>query len=150
MLEAFFAANPIEAQVVLASLPEASELLHRLLDRGHSAVAGRLAGALRHLGRQDVADEIVTTMKSASYNVRESDPFAGPAPAAVSSTAAPIVGRMQAMWVSMPGKVLEVFPSPPGLPKDKAAYRRSVDDVYRSDAYNSLSIEGYNVSVDLM
>jgi len=149
--EAFFIGNPIETQVVLASLRDASELLRRLLDGGHSSVAGRLAGAFRRIGRAGAADEIVRTMKAAGFGVREADPFAGRAaltspPAAV----APIVGRMRTIWESMRGKVLEVFPGPPGLPRDREAYLRSVDDIYRSDAYHSLSIEGYSVSPELI
>ena len=53
--EGFFASNPIETQVVLASFRDASDLLRRLLDGGHTVVAGRLAGALRHIGRGDAA-----------------------------------------------------------------------------------------------
>lgn len=149
--EAFLAANAIEARVVLGSLRDASELLRRLLDGGHTVVAGRLAGALRGLGRGDAADEIVTTMKAAGYDVRESDPFAGralePAPAAA---APPIVGRIQAMWASMRARVLDVFPPAPGLPRDTDAYMRFVEDIYQSDAYHSLSIEGYSVSAELV
>jgi len=152
--EAFFAGNPIETQVVLASLRDSSELLRRLLDGGHSVVAGRLAGALRRIGRPEVAGEILTTMKTAGYDVRETDPFADrqalvPVPAA----AAPIAGRMQAMWASMRPKVLEVFPRQPGLPEDpqdRDAYLRFVEDIYQSDAYHSLSIEGYSVTVELI
>jgi fido (protein-threonine AMPylation protein) len=149
--EAFLAANAIEARVVLASLRDASELLRRLLDGGHTVVAGRLAGALRGLGRRDAADEIVTTMKAAGYDVRESDPFAGRAPEPVSAAAAPpIVGRIEAMWASMRARVLDVFPPPPGLPRDTDAYMRFVEDIYQSDAYHSLSIEGYSVSAELI
>ena len=50
----------------------------------------------------------------------------------------------------MRGKVLDIFPVPPGLPRDRDAYLRSVDDIYRSDAYHSLSIEGYSVSPELI
>lgn len=138
--ETFFAANPIETQVVLASFRDASELLRRLLDGGHTVVAGRLAGALRHIGRAEFADEIVTTMKAAGYDVREKGPFAERAPAA------PIVGRIQAMWESMRGTVLGIFPPPPGLPRDREGFLKFVDDIYRADAYHSLSIEGYSVS----
>jgi hypothetical protein len=60
-----FVANPIETQVVLASLRDASELLRRLLDGGHTVVAGRIAGALRQVGLAEFADEIVMTMKAA-------------------------------------------------------------------------------------
>jgi fido (protein-threonine AMPylation protein) len=148
--ESFFTANPVETQVVLASLRDASELLRRLLDGGHSVVAGRLAGALRHIGRPDAADEIVTTMRAAGYDARESDPFGDRATVAAAAPAAPIVGRIQAMWEAMRGKVLAVFPPPPGLPSDRTAFLQFVDDIYQSDAYNSLSIEGYTVSVALV
>jgi hypothetical protein len=82
---AFFEANPVETQVVLASLRDVSDLLRRLLTGGHTAVAGRLAGAFRRIGRPDAADEIVTTMKAAGYDVRESDPFVEGVPAATAS-----------------------------------------------------------------
>lgn len=148
--ETFFAANPIETQVVLASFRDASELLRRLLDGGHTVVAGRLAGALRHIGRAEFADEIITTMKAAGYDVRENSPFAEHTPAAAEPAAAPIVGRIQAMWESMRGTVLSIFPPPPGLPRDHERFLKFVDDIYRADAYHSLSIEGYSVSAGLI
>src|ERR1039458_3742916 len=73
--ESFFARNPIEVQVVLGSLADASDLLRLLLNGGHSAKAGYLAGALRQTGRPKEADEIVSAMKSAGYDVRENKPF---------------------------------------------------------------------------
>jgi len=57
---------------------------------------------------------------------------------------------MQAMWDSMRGAVLESFPKVPGLPKNKKRYLRFVDDIYKSDAYHSLSIEGYSVTLPLI
>jgi hypothetical protein len=148
--EAFFSDNPVETQVVLASLADETELLRRLLDGGHPIIAGRLAGGFRRLGRAAAADEILRTMKSAGYDAREVDPFAGrtmtPSPAAV----APIVGRMRAMWEAMRGQVLDVFPAPPGLPADRNAYLKLVEEIYQSDAYHSLSIEGYSVSPELI
>ena len=149
--ESFIAGNPIETQVVLAGIGDAANLLRYLLDGGHSFVAGRLAGALRRIGRPEAASEIVATMKAAGYDVREIDPFAGrQALAPVPATTAPIVGRMLAMWESMRGQVLDVFPPPPGLPAEPSAYLQSIDEIYRSDAYHSLSIEGYRVSADLV
>jgi hypothetical protein len=113
-------------------------------------VAGRLAGALRRIGRGDIADEIVSTMKAASYDIRESDPFADGVPLALPAAVPPIVGRLNAMWESMRGRVIEVLPPSPGLPRDQESYLRLVDDVYQSDAYHSLSIEGYIVSMELI
>jgi len=149
--EAFFSRNPIETQVVLASVREASDMLRLLLDGGHSAKAGQIAGAFRHIGRPQVADEIVSTMKSAGYDVRESDPFAAEQTFnGLRTVTAPIVGRMRAMWESMRGAVVEIFPKAPGLPRDKAEYLRFVEDMYKTDAYHSLSIEGYSVTPELI
>ena len=69
--ESFFRRNPVETQVVLASLADASGLLRMLLNGGHSAKAGYLAGAFRQTGRADLAGEIISAMKSAGYDVRE-------------------------------------------------------------------------------
>jgi fido (protein-threonine AMPylation protein) len=54
------------------------------------------------------------------------------------------------MWKSMRQTVLDRFPSSPGLPSDADAYLRFVDEIYKSDAYHSLSIEGYTVSEELI
>ena len=63
---------------------------------------------------------------------------------------APIVGRLRAMWESLRGTVLEVFPEPAQKPVDAEPYLRSVDEIYQSDAYHSLSIEGYVVTPELI
>ena len=149
--EAFFAAKPVEAQVALASLREPSGLLRRLLDGGNSVVAGRLVGAFRRVGRTDIAEEIRAAMTGAGYSVRESDPFVpGQEFGELTPAAPPIVGRIQSMWKSMRATVLSAFPLPPGLPADRVAYLHFVDEIYQSDAYHSLSIEGYRVTPDLI
>lgn len=148
---AFFRRHPIEAQVVLAALERPSDLIARLLDGGHSAIAGRLAGALRRVGREDVAEDLLHAMKSAGYDVRLSDPFAATAPLGhLGTPTAPIVGRLNAIWESLRETVLDAFPAPPAKRVDAHAYLRSVDEIYHSDAYHSLSIEGYVVTPQLI
>lgn len=149
--EGFFTRYPVEAQVALAGVRDASDILRRLLDGGHSAIAGRLAGAFRRIDRADVADEILKTMKAASYDVRETDPFTPQQTFGVlERRATPIVGRLQAMWESFRTPILEIFPEAPGLPANKKAYLGFVDDIYQNDAYHSLSIEGYRVTPELI
>ncbi len=149
--EAFFVRNPVEMQVVISHIKDASEVLAVLLDEGRSVVAGRLAGAFRRLGRTAVADEIVATMKSAGYVIRETDPFAPEQTfGAVGIAAPPIVERLHALWEQARGTVLDTFPQAPGLPTKPDAYLSFVDGIYTSDAYHSLSIEGYNVSPELV
>ena len=149
--EAFFARNPVEAQVVLSNIRDAADLLGRLLSGGHSAIAGRLAGALRRLGRATTADEILTVMKRAGYDVRETDPFV-PAQtfSTVSQVHAPIVARLQSMWKTFREPVIAAFPKAPGIPQNAKAYLSFVDDIYQNDAYHSLSIEGYRVTPELI
>src|SRR5215472_5885819 len=73
--ESFFQMYPLEAQVVMASLADTSDLLRLLLNGGHSSKAGYLAKAFRQTGRPDLAEEILSTMKGAGYDVREGSPF---------------------------------------------------------------------------
>ena len=147
----FISRHPVEARVVLANIADVGDILRGLLLGGHSVVAGRLAGAFRRIGREKDADEILNAMKAAGYEVREEDPFRPDQPiTALTASPQPIVGRLQAMWDAMRGHVLESFPDPPGLPADHESYLRAVNDIYQSDAYHSLSIEGYRVSPDLI
>ena len=45
---------------------------------------------------------------------------------------------------------MERFPKAPGLPRNISAYLKRVDDAYVTDAYHSLSIEGYRVARGLI
>jgi Fic family protein len=149
--ESFFLQYPVETQVAMASLADASDVLRFLLNGGHSAKAGYLAKAFRQTGRADLADEIFRAMKGAGYDVRESSPFeARHIFARLGRPAAPIVGRIEILWESMRGKVLAAFPKAPGLPADMNSYLHFVNEIYRTDAYHSLSIEGYSVTPALV
>lgn len=53
----------------------ASEVLSVLLDGGHVASAGRLAGGFRNIGRDLIADNIVKGMDAADLKIKEIDPF---------------------------------------------------------------------------
>ena len=147
----FFARFPVESHVALATIRDASDVLTRLLAGGHSVVAGRLAGAFRRVGRDDIADEIVATMEAADYQVRETDPFAPERPLGeIRPRSAPIVGRLEAMWQGFRETILTAFAPLRPAQLDAAAYLRHVDEIFVSDAYHSLSIEGYRVTAQLI
>jgi hypothetical protein len=135
----------------MATVKDASDVLRPLLEGGHSTVAGRLAGAFRNAGQTRIADEILKTMDAAGYAVRETDPFEHrPASLLAMREASPYVNRIRLMWEAMRGDVLAAFPAPPGIPDQPEAYLRAVEEAYVTDAYHSLSIEGYRVSRDLI
>ncbi|HRJ71065.1 MAG TPA: Fic family protein [Terrimicrobiaceae bacterium] len=147
----YFAQSPTDVRAALAMVKEASGLLARLLEGGHSTIAGRLAGAFRNIGRDRIADDIVRTMTAAGYSIRENDPFAENSPLALSQRElSPYVNRIRLLWQAMRQPLIENFPASPGLPHDIKSYMHGVDDVYITDAYHSLSIEGYRVKPDLI
>jgi len=149
--ESFYARFPIEAQVILTAIKDSSEILSRLLEGGHSVVAGRLAAAFRRIGRAHAADEIVKAMKGAGYDVRETDPFNAAQPFGHLNLGTPaVVGRVRAVWESAREVVVASFPKAPGLPEDTGTYLKFIEDIYQSDAYHSLSIEGYSVTPELI
>ena len=146
-----FRHNPTDMRAALSMVRDASEVLDQLLEGGHSTIAGRLAGAFRDIGRDRIADDIINTMRTAGYGVRESDPFETQIPALLPvREESPYVNRIRLMWQNMRGLIIERFPKAPGLPKDTKAYLKHVEDVYVTDAYHSLSIEGYRVSPELI
>jgi fido (protein-threonine AMPylation protein) len=147
----FFSHHATDVRAALAVVRDASTLLARLLDGGHSTIAGRLAGAFRNSGRDAIADEILKTMAAADYTVRETDPFADrPALALPSRQTSPYVNRIRLLWQKMREPVTATFPKAPGLPRNARAYLKGVDEAYVTDAYHSLSIEGYRVTPDLI
>ena len=144
----FFATNPIDAQIALSQIADASEILVKLLEGGNSVVAGRIAGAMRAMGRANESDRIVRTMRDAGYAVTESDPFQVPLvslPTLARAESACAI-RIRLMWESMREEVISAFPPAPGVPDDVESYIADVDDRHVEDAYHSLSIEGYRVT----
>jgi hypothetical protein len=149
--ESFFRAEPTDARIALGRVTDASDLNRLLLTGGNRVKAGALAGAFRSIGRDDIAADILGAMRSAGYVVIESNPFDGDvAVVARSRAVSPYVVRMQMMWQAMRAAVIELLPTPPGLPADREAFLQAIEDIYRTDAYHSLSIEGYRVSDDLV
>ncbi|MBK5271970.1 MAG: Fic family protein, partial [Bacteroidia bacterium] len=146
-----FIKNATDARTSLAMIKDASEITKQLLEGGHSTFAGRLAGAFRNIGRDRIADDIIKTMQSAGYDVRESDPFETSTGITLSSReASPYVNRIKLMWHQMREVVIETFPKSSGLPRDHEKYMKAVEEIYVTDAYHSLSIERYRVTPALI
>jgi len=147
----FYINRPLDISAALGLVRDASEILPALLEGGHSAVAGRLAGALRRIGRAKIADDVLEAMRVAGYTVNETDPFDDDVTVTFSPRErSPYFNRIRTYWQSMRDDIIAIFPEPPGLPTDKAGYLKQVDDVYTRDAYHSLSIEGYRVDAELI
>ena len=147
-----FAQNAMAVQIALSSLQDASDLLRILLDGPHPSVAGRLAGGFRAIGREALADEIVGAMRSTGHGVNEVNRFEKPLPSLLPGgrPESPYVQRLRLMWARMRETVIAAFPQAPGAPKDIDALLEDVEARYVTDAYHSLSIEGYRVTATLI
>jgi len=151
LTDSFFQNHARDAQLALLSLQDSSELVRQLLEGGYGIQAGRLAGALRACSRPAFADDITSVMRSAGYVVTEYDPFLGLADSVeLRQNEQPYATRIRLMWKEMRDVVIAAFPDAPGLPADAEAYMKKVKESYVRDAYNSLSIEGYRVSAELI
>ena len=147
----YFSNNAIEARAVLSMISDASEILHKLLEGGHSTIAGRLAGAFRNIGKNAIADDIIEAMRAAGYGITENDPFQEKhAIVFGDQELSPYVNRIRMAWADMRGIVLENFPPAPAIRRSTDEYLKHVDEIFLTDAYHSLSIEGYHVSEGLI
>lgn len=147
----FFLQNETDACAALSMVRDASDVLVLLLEGGRTTVAGRLAGAFRSIGRNRIADEINKTMQTAGYDIREKDPFDSTINLILPvREPSPYVNRIRLMWQQMREPIIRQFPAGTGRPADVAAYLKATDEIYVTDAYHSLSIEGYRVNPHLI
>lgn len=148
---AFFTQQPLAARIALGSVQDPADLLRPLLDGGHVTIAGRLAGGMRAIGRDSMADEMVTTMHAASLPMQETLPFdVAPHPLPAGRPESPYVQRLRLMWQAMRQVVVDEFPAPGEGIADVQSILEQVEERYVADAYHSLSIEGYRVTPDLI
>jgi len=146
-----FTDRPTDARAALLMIRDVSDLLHVLLEGGHSVIAGRLVGAYRNMGNNAMAEAILKTMKSAGYDVREHDPFGEVAGFTFNfREPSPYLNRIRLMWHSMRTDVIKEFPASPGMPIHTGEYIEQMEKLYTTDAYHSLSIERYSVTPELI
>ena len=148
----FFLNNPRESEIALATIRHASELLPTLLagDKMVTA-AGRLAAAFEFVKRPDEAEHIRKAFAKFKISLKLVNPFELAEPTiAPGKERSPHVLRLRSMWVGWRQDVINVFPPAPGIENQGTGYLAQVDERYVSDAYNSLSIEGYRVTDELI
>lgn len=148
----FFRNSPQKAEIALRMIRDATELSRHLLKGGYVAAAERLVGAYRFLGLNNIADTIFSSMTSAGYKLAAKNPFVIKHPILASGLLirSPYAARITSLWQTMRKTVIDVFPAAKGLPKNKQQYLTSVKEQFVNDAYNSLSIEGYQVTEELI
>jgi hypothetical protein len=148
----YFQAHPLNAELVLKIMSSASELSRTLLAHQLLAPAGRVVGAYEALGEKKKAKQIVDDMAAAGFRLEPSNPFENP-PVLGDQTRlnSPHAGRMIAIWKRMRQSVLDHFPKSDEFCKVSTTESiRMIKELSNQDAYHSLSIEGYQVTGELM
>lgn len=147
----YFTASALDAELALRQA-QPDELSRCLLESGHTRAASRLMGAYEFIGQPDRAKRIKADMAAAGYRLSPVNPFEREAPAVSVKPrqAAPIVARLQAMWEKMRPDIICTFEDVETNEPDAESCLAYIEDIYQHDAYNSLSIEGYKVTSEII
>ena len=144
----YYRRDALEARTCLASLKDVSPLVSAAIDGGHTTRAGRVAGALRSIGREEMADELLRMMRQVGYTVTEENPFEENVRMDTFAVS-PYVSRIRLMWTQMREVVLATIKVKP-MQQDADSVLAMMDATYVKDSYNSLSIEGYKITEGLL
>jgi Fic/DOC family len=145
----FFRLDPLTAEIVIRQASR-EEISRALLGNWNAAAAGRLVGALRHVGRAPEAEALTADCEAAGYALTPEDPFEQPPVLTGVQFEWPQAARVSALWQKMHARVLAHCPRPPKEPPSLEKYLAQADAIYPADAYHSLSIEGYRVTPELV
>ena len=147
----FYKNSSLTAEIALKLIPSASDISRILVEEKALASAGRIAGAYKHLGDEQKSKQIIDDMSAAGFQTDIENPFKSELPFLKAGRIhSPYAGRIQAMWASMRKPIIELFPDEPGVAKDAQKTLKVIKDLYKQDAYHSLSIEGYQVTDELI
>lgn len=148
----FYVEYPNEAQIAIQTIRDVSEVLPFVLqEKTTRAAAERLAGAFEFMERKSEAARILKAISTPTVTASAQNPFVLAQPTIKPTRErSPYVLRIRAMWEGWRQDVINTFPSPPGTTPDVEGYLARVEDRYSTDAYNSLSIEGYKVTDELI
>lgn len=149
----FFQSQPLDAEIALRGVKSTDALTRAILEAGSPALAARFIGAYQFLGDTARASEITQVLLAAGLDVQPENPFAKPAPVIPGPRRlpSPYAARIEALFSNLRQPVLDAFQDLPPTPvPEPVSYLERLEAVYEHDAYNSLSIEGYRVTPELI
>jgi len=150
----FFMQKQKEVEILFEKIKEPSSLIRVLLqeDRMHAA-AGRIVGVLYFLNREDEAKRVKSTYENATLKyIHVTNPFEKDAKPLISNKGRNSAAlRIEALWNQYRDKVAYIgqkLVQNKNITKDTILNQMSKS--YHLDAYHSLSIEGYRVTMELV
>lgn len=83
--------------------------------------------------------------------IQEQNPFSPQNPKLIqTSFKSPYALRIALMWSRYREIIIPLLSDPPGISHNIQSYLKSIEEIHNQDAYHSLSIEGYQVSIELI
>lgn len=111
--------------------------------------SGRIIGALQRLGRDTEAQLIYTALERLFTNITITDPFEKHVNTfGINLAKSPYASRVKLLWRENRNIIEDIFGTL--QPIEYTQLITNVEENYKKDAYNSLSIEGYKVSDELI
>jgi hypothetical protein len=149
---AYFANFPRNVEIVMKMATLSVADISGLILKNESITAAeRIIGAYQFLKEESKGDQIFKDLTAAGYDIKPQNPFnkyqpqLGPL-----RLTSPHAGRIRILWNSMREKIISIMPLAPGIGGDQTKTIDVIRETYVQDAYNSLSIEGYQVTEELI
>lgn len=148
---AYFKKNAKDAEIALQLIRSPDEFAQVIIKNNFKSAASRLIGAYQFLGNTQMEDDLKHFLHEVGWKIKEENPFEHVKPLLpLMRTQSPYVARILSLWSDYREKVIPYFPRASGVPKKPKEYFAHLEDIYEKDAYNSLSIEGYQVNEELI
>lgn len=149
--ESFYVNHANEAEIALRMIRNIGEITSYLVDNSQPIKADIIAGAYNFLGNNGYVDQIKKDMDILAYKVKPKNPFERSTPLLLSTRIeSPVVARVELLWKILKAELEEEEVLPNLVNESLEAMLERVDSIYVHDAYNSLSIEGYAVTEELI
>jgi hypothetical protein len=145
----YFRTNRPQAEVLLRTT-SAAELASGIIETDNEAGSMRILGGLETLGFKEKADQVRGLIALTGWK-KATNPFPDAEPLLSSRLIpkSPHADRIRLLWEQMRPMVLKHFPASAGK-ADAKSYLDKAHHLYQYDAYHSLSIEGFQVTPELV
>ncbi len=151
MTPKYFQSQPQEVEIALRMVRNTDSMAKFLIKNNLITAANRLIGAYEFIGDQTMAKALHNELTMAGMKLNHVNPFQTEEPLlGKNRDRSPYANRIKALWQSARNQVETFMPNPPGITESPRKYLHEIDLIYEHDAYNSLSIEGYRVTPELI
>jgi len=146
----YYTSKNVNIQIAL-KIVSIVDLSRELLKLGSSVISSRIIGAYRVMGFDESADRIEEDLRPLGLTIKKDNPFEGRKMIFDKKMRAtnPSALRVEGLLKKMRDTVVDIFPPGGGVPKGHSTLK-IIEKIYKEDAYHSLSIEGYQVTEELI